>query len=58
MEGAAAAQLCTVYDVPFVEIRAISNRVEDRNLADWNLKLSATRIQKSVLCVVKNLKIV
>ncbi|MEE2708267.1 MAG: futalosine hydrolase [Gemmatimonadota bacterium] len=57
MEGVAAAQLCTVYDVPLVEIRAISNRVEDRNTADWDLELSVARIQQSVLSIVKNIKI-
>ena len=33
MEGAAAAQVCTLYEVPFLELRGISNLVEDRNTA-------------------------
>ena len=57
MEGAAAAHLCTLYDIPFLEIRAISNRVEDRNMAAWNLPLSIERVQKTVQSVVKELRV-
>lgn len=49
MEGAAAAHLCTLYGVPFLELRGISNRVEDRNRDAWNLPLAARRAQEAAL---------
>jgi futalosine hydrolase len=38
MEGAALAHVATLYEVPFLEVRGISNAVEDRDLARWRLK--------------------
>jgi len=35
MEGAAVALACQEFQVPCVEIRCISNMVEDRNLDNW-----------------------
>jgi futalosine hydrolase len=37
MEGAAAAHVCTLYEVPFLEVRGVSNPVEDRDLSRWRL---------------------
>ncbi len=37
MEGAAVAQLCARFGVPFFEVRGISNLVEDRDLSRWDL---------------------
>ncbi len=45
MEGAAAAHICTLYAVPFLELRAISNRVEDRNKDAWDIPRSVQRVQ-------------
>ncbi len=45
MEGAAAAHLCTLYAVPFLELRAISNRVEDRDKAAWEIPRAVHRAQ-------------
>ena len=38
MEGAAFLYCCLQYKLPCAQIRAISNRVEVRNKADWNMK--------------------
>lgn len=38
MEGAGFMYACLVAGVPFVEVRAVSNRVERRNRAAWDLK--------------------
>ncbi|MEE2659802.1 MAG: futalosine hydrolase [Candidatus Latescibacterota bacterium] len=40
MEGAAAAHICALYGAELIEVRAISNRVEDRDLSRWNLPLA------------------
>ncbi|HCL26989.1 MAG TPA: futalosine hydrolase [Candidatus Latescibacteria bacterium] len=53
MEGAAAAHVCALYDVPFVEIRAISNAVEDRDLSRWDLPLASHRAQEAALCLLQ-----
>ncbi|MCY3871589.1 MAG: futalosine hydrolase [Gemmatimonadetes bacterium] len=45
MEGAAAAHVCTLYAVPFLELRAISNHVEDRNKDAWDIPRAVQRAQ-------------
>ena len=45
MEGAAAAHLCVLYEVPFVEVRAMSNRVEARNRDTWDVPLALGEAQ-------------
>ncbi len=53
MEGAAAAQVCTQYHIPFAELRAISNMVEDRNTANWNLSGAMQRAQQCLIYLLK-----
>jgi futalosine hydrolase len=48
MEGAAVAQVCTQQHVPFLEVRGISNLVEDRDLARWDLRRGAEMAQQAV----------
>jgi futalosine hydrolase len=38
MEGAAAAHVCALYGVPFLEVRGISNLVGDRDRARWQVR--------------------
>jgi futalosine hydrolase len=45
MEGAALAQVALSYGVPLLEVRGISNFVEDRNLARWDLKRAVGEVQ-------------
>lgn len=49
MEGAAAAHLCRLYQIPFLELRGISNLVEDRRREAWDLPLACQRAQQAVL---------
>ena len=56
MEGAAAAHLCLRYDLPFLELRAISNRVEDRNRDAWNIPLALERSQQAALTLMKEIE--
>ena len=39
MEGTAFFYACLLEQIPFLEIRAISNRVEARNRANWDIPL-------------------
>lgn len=48
MEGAAVAQQCAVAGTPFLEVRGISNLVEDRDPRRWDLKGAATVAQQAV----------
>ncbi len=48
MEGAAVAQVCAMHNIPFMEIRGISNLVEDRDTSRWNLKGGAEIAQRAV----------
>jgi futalosine hydrolase len=43
MEGAALARVCQSFGLPFLELRCISNMVEERNTANWRLAEAAAR---------------
>jgi futalosine hydrolase len=53
MEGAAAAQVATLHNIPWLEIRGISNIVEDRDLNKWDIPQAAEAAQKAVLGVLE-----
>ncbi len=53
MEGAAIAHVCRVQGIDFLEIRAISNIVEDRDRRKWRLKEAAAKCQDTVLSLLK-----
>lgn len=55
MEGAAAAHVCALYDVTFIELRGISNLVEDRNTAAWKLPLASENAQRAARVLIENL---
>lgn len=53
MEGFSLAWVCMQEQVPFVELRSISNRVGSRNREDWDLKGSftvLTQMSRELLC--------
>ncbi len=43
MEGAAVARVCGQFGLPLLELRCISNLVEDRNLNKWQLHKACVR---------------
>ena len=49
MEGGAVAQVALCYGVPLLEVRGISNMVEDRDLARWDLKRAVAEAQRFLL---------
>lgn len=55
MEGAAIAHICAIYRTPMVEIRGISNIIEDRDTGKWDLKLAAENCQKVVMELLKTI---
>jgi len=48
MEGAAAAQVSLLYDVPFIEVRGISNLVEDRDMGRWDVAAGAANCARAI----------
>lgn len=52
MEGAAAALVCARQQIPFCEVRGISNLVEDRNLEQWDLAGAAEIAQQALIALL------
>lgn len=55
MEGAAVARVCQHFDLPLLELRCISNLVEDRNLQNWQLKEACARCGEVAATVLQGL---
>ena len=55
MEGAAFFQVCNTFNVPCIQIRAISNKVEQRNKDNWNLPLAIKNLNNTVLEIIAEL---
>jgi futalosine hydrolase len=53
MEGAAAAHICALYAVPFLEIRGISNMVTDRDRGSWQVERAVAIAGKAALAVAR-----
>lgn len=52
MEGAAAANVCARYGIPIMEIRGISNMVEDRDTDKWEKDLGARNCQNALIEII------
>jgi len=55
MEGAAVGYVCWKVGIPWVQIRAISNRVEPRNKDNWNIPLALENLHDEVMKYLKQL---
>lgn len=53
MEGAAVARICRDFSRPCLELRCISNMVEDRDLSRWRLEESVARCAEGLAAVVR-----
>lgn len=56
MEGAAAAQVAALYAIPFVQIRAASNRVGDRDKSRWDIPMAVNRVCNALISLLPQLK--
>jgi futalosine hydrolase len=48
MEGATFFYLCAREKVPFLALRAVSNRVEPRNVNNWNIPLALENLSEKL----------
>ena len=55
MEGAAAAHICALYGVPFLEVRGISNLVGDRERAHWQVRRAVAAATWAARAIVDSL---
>jgi futalosine hydrolase len=55
MEGAAIAQVCTMYKVPLIEARGISNIAGIRDKRTWNVARASGNCQRVVLETLRSL---
>jgi futalosine hydrolase len=55
MEGAAIAHICALYGTPLTEIRGVSNIVDDRDKAKWDLELASRNCCRAVVQLLKAL---
>lgn len=53
MEGAAAAQVALMHDVPWIELRGISNIVEDRDTSKWMASQASEAAQQAVQALLE-----
>jgi futalosine hydrolase len=52
MEGAAVAQIAVLHGIPWLEVRGISNIVEDRNVKTWDIPKAAQSVQQAIIRIV------
>lgn len=55
MEGAGVFYVCTEKDIPFIEIRSISNYIEERNPQNWNIPLALENLKIEVTNIINHL---
>ena len=52
MEGAAVFKVCNEFNIPCVQIRSISNKIEKRNIANWDLDFAILNLNTEVEKIV------
>ena len=54
MEGAALYYVCLKEKIPFIQIRAVSNYIAERNKKNWNMKESIENLNKELITIINN----
>ncbi len=55
MEGAAIARVCEEFSLPFLQIRCISNYVEDRDSSKWNLQQACEKSGRTAALIIQEI---
>ena len=56
MEGAAVARVCELFNLPLLEVRAISNLVEDRPGDKWPVTEAVARAARAAALIIKRFR--
>jgi len=56
MEGAAFFYVCSMEHIPFIQLRAISNRVELRNRNAWKMDLALANLTEAIRGFIDKIK--
>lgn len=56
MEGAALHYICLQQNIPFIQLRAISNTVGERDKRKWKIKKSISNLNKELIELINNIK--
>jgi futalosine hydrolase len=54
MEGAALHYVCLQENIPFIQLRSISNEVGERDKSKWKIKESVHNLNASLLTIIQN----
>ncbi|MDG2138744.1 MAG: futalosine hydrolase [Flavobacteriales bacterium] len=55
MEGAAFMMICQRFNINFIQVRSVSNFVEERNKDNWNLDLAIKNLNHTVRMIINDL---
>lgn len=55
MEGAAFHYVCMLQNIPFIQIRSISNTVGERDKTKWEMKDALTNLNKEIIKLITQL---
>jgi futalosine hydrolase len=56
-EGAAFFYVCLMENIPFLQLRAISNFVEIRKVENWNIPLALKNLTESIINIFEELRL-
>lgn len=56
MEGAAVFYVCMLNNIPFAEIRAVSNMVEPRNRNNWNIEVALKNLNLELPNIINKIQ--
>jgi len=55
MEGAYVHYVCIKEDIPFIQLRTVSNTVGERDKSRWNIALAVENLHRAIAEVIENL---
>jgi futalosine hydrolase len=55
MEGSAAAHVCALYEIPFIEIRGVSNMAGLRERQTWDIPLAAKNCSEAMILFIESM---
>ena len=55
MEGAALHYVCLMEKIPFIQLRAVSNYIAERNKQNWNMKESIGNLNQALIKLLASL---